>query len=141
MSWYNCVLFNILASYGTKYSRVEYVNFVEASLSKIWRDIICWSRPYPFKFFKGWLPQKLLSLLLNALSHVCFLDLQLLPREFFCCFQPVQDWSLCSVFFRCKFVLAWKIHRHEDHLSPNACEFIVFYESSQLYFPLFLHQW
>ena len=33
-------------SYGTKYSRIDQVKFVEDSLS----------RPYPFKFFKGCLP-------------------------------------------------------------------------------------
>ena len=29
------------------------------------------SRPYPFKFFKGCLPQNLLSPLLHTLSHLC----------------------------------------------------------------------
>ena len=30
----------------------------------------CLSRPYPFKFFKGCLPQILLGLFLNTFSHV-----------------------------------------------------------------------
>ena len=29
------------------------------------------SRPYPLKFFKGCLPQNLLSPLLSTLSHIC----------------------------------------------------------------------
>ena len=33
--------------------------------------MVCLSRPYPFKFFKGSLPQNLLRPLLNALSHLC----------------------------------------------------------------------
>ena len=32
--------------------------------------MVCLSRPYPFKFFKGCLPQNLLSPLLNTLSHL-----------------------------------------------------------------------
>ena len=35
---------------------------------KIWRDIVCLSRPYHFKFFKGCLPQILLGPFLNTLS-------------------------------------------------------------------------
>ena len=34
--------------------------------------MVCLSRPYPFKFFKGCLPQNLLSPLLNLLSHLKF---------------------------------------------------------------------
>ena len=43
---------------------------MEGSLLKIWRDMSCWSRQYPFKLFKGCLPQILLSRLLNILSHI-----------------------------------------------------------------------
>ena len=32
--------------------------------------MICLSRPYPFKFFKGYLPQILPGPLLNTLSHM-----------------------------------------------------------------------
>ena len=32
--------------------------------------MVCLSRPYPFKFFKGFLPQTLLGPLLNTLSHM-----------------------------------------------------------------------
>ena len=35
-------------SYETKYSRVDQVKFVEDSFKKIWRDMVCLSRPYPF---------------------------------------------------------------------------------------------
>ena len=40
------------------------------SLQKVWRDMVCLSRPYPFKFFKGCLPQILLGPLLNTLSQM-----------------------------------------------------------------------
>ena len=32
--------------------------------------MVCLTRPYPFKFFKGCLPQNLLSSLMNTLSHI-----------------------------------------------------------------------
>ena len=32
--------------------------------------MVCLSRPYPFKFFEGCLPQILLGSVLNILSHV-----------------------------------------------------------------------
>ena len=57
-------------SYGTKYSRMDQVNLVEDSLLKIWTDMACFNRSYPFKFFKGWLPQILLGPFLNTLSHI-----------------------------------------------------------------------
>ena len=38
---------------GTKYSSMDQVKFVEDSLSKIWSDMACLSRPYHFRFFKG----------------------------------------------------------------------------------------
>ena len=53
----------------TKYSKVGKVNFVDDSIQKIWSKI-CLSRPYPIKFFKGCLPQNLLSTLLNTLPHL-----------------------------------------------------------------------
>ena len=44
---------------------------MQDSLWKIWRDMVCLSKPYPFKFFKGCLPQNLLSPFLNIfVSHV-----------------------------------------------------------------------
>ena len=51
-------------------SRMDQVNFVEYSLQKIWRDMVCLSRPNPFKFFKGCLLQILLGPSLNTLSHL-----------------------------------------------------------------------
>ena len=52
---------------GTKYSRVDQVKFVE-KFEGIWSA----SRPYPFKFFKDYLPQTLLGPLLNALSRLIY---------------------------------------------------------------------
>ena len=46
----------------TKYSRVDKENFVEDNLQKISREVVC--------FFKGYLPQNLLSPLLNTLSRM-----------------------------------------------------------------------
>ena len=56
-------------TYGTKYSRVDQVKFVEDSLQKTWRDMVL-NRPYPFKFFQGCLSQFFLGTLLNTLSHI-----------------------------------------------------------------------
>ena len=54
------------------FRRVDQVKFVEDSLQKIWRDIFCLSRAYPFKFFKGCPPQILLCPLLHTLSQITF---------------------------------------------------------------------
>ena len=37
---------------------------------KIWSDMVCWGKPYLFKFFKCCLPQTLLGPFLNTLSHI-----------------------------------------------------------------------
>ena len=57
-------------SFGKKYSRMDQGKFVEKSLWKIWRDVVCLSRSYPFKFCKDYLPQILLGPFLNTLSHL-----------------------------------------------------------------------
>ena len=56
--------------YGTEYSRMDQVKFVEDSLSKIWRDMVCLSRPYPLSFPEGCLPQILLGSFLNTWTHM-----------------------------------------------------------------------
>ena len=61
---------NEVTASGTKYSRVDQVKFVEDSLSKIRSDMVCLSRPYHLKIFKGSLPQILLSPFLNTLTQV-----------------------------------------------------------------------
>ena len=37
--------------------------------------MVCLSSPYPFKFFKGCLPQILLGLFLNTLSHLKLMEM------------------------------------------------------------------
>ena len=44
--------------------------------------MVCLSRPYPFKFFKGCLRQNLLSPLLNTLSHIGVKDSKYLSLAF-----------------------------------------------------------
>ena len=44
--------------------------------------MVCLSRPYPFKFFKGCLPQVLLGPFLNALSHIKQLFAYLIWRNY-----------------------------------------------------------
>ena len=56
--------FHLICTLGTKYSRMDQINFVEGSLYGIWRGIAYLSRPYPYC-----LPQILLGLFLNTLSH------------------------------------------------------------------------
>ena len=61
---------NSIHLFGTNYSRMGQVKFVEGSRYKIWKDMVCLSRPYPFKFFKDCLPQILFGPFLNILSHL-----------------------------------------------------------------------
>ena len=42
----------------------------EDSLQNIWRDMICLSRAYPFKFFESCLPEILVGPFLNTLFHI-----------------------------------------------------------------------
>ena len=42
------------STFGSRHSRMIQIKFVENSL---WSDIVCLSRPYYYKFFKGCLPQ------------------------------------------------------------------------------------
>ena len=51
--------------FGTKYSKMEQLKFLEDSLKKIWGDTVCLSR-----FFKGSLPQISLGPFYNTLSHL-----------------------------------------------------------------------
>ena len=43
------------------------------------------SRPYPLKYFEDWLPQTLLSLLLNTLSHLFYRASNILQKLSNCC--------------------------------------------------------
>ena len=58
------------ASSGAKYSRIDHVKFLEDSLYKIWSRMVCLSRPYHFKCFKGCLPQILLGSFFNIFPHL-----------------------------------------------------------------------
>ena len=52
--------------------------------------MVCLSRPFPFKFFKGCLPQNLLSPLLSTLSHIQLLqELRKLGNILFQLFKSV----------------------------------------------------
>ena len=57
--------------YGTKYSRISKICGRQPLKNlKGWWDMVCLSRPYPFKLFKGCLPQILLGPFMNTLSHM-----------------------------------------------------------------------
>ena len=70
--------------------------------------MVCLSRPYPFKIFKGSLPQILLGQFLNTLSHIIFQDTDLAINPFSTsvpllypletseklCFQRIQKWNV-----------------------------------------------
>ena len=43
---------------------------LKTTFEKIWSDVVCLGRPYPFSFFKGCLPQILLGPLLNTFTHI-----------------------------------------------------------------------
>ena len=51
--------------YGSRYSRMDQVNLWKTAFKKF-EVMVCLSRPYHFKFFKGCLPQILLSPFLNT---------------------------------------------------------------------------
>ena len=53
-------------------------------------------RPYPFKFFKGCLPQILLGPFLNTLSHLL---LQKQPQEVFCKIGVLKNSSVSQSLF------------------------------------------
>ena len=57
------------ATNGTKNSRMEQVKLVEDSLKfeGVWPDL---ARPYPFRSFKGYLPQILFGPFLNTLTQI-----------------------------------------------------------------------
>ena len=71
-------------SYGTKWSRMDQVKYVEDSLLKIWSDMVYLSRPHHFKFFKGCLLQISLGPFLNILSHIISLE------NYFSCTSPEE---------------------------------------------------
>ena len=53
MKYLACFLFYLLRiTYGSRYSKLGQVKFMEDSLSKIWSDMIFLGRPYYFNFFK-----------------------------------------------------------------------------------------
>ena len=53
---------------GTKYSRIDQVKLGKTAF----KNLNGYSRPYPFKFFKGCLPQISLGPFLNTLSQIWF---------------------------------------------------------------------
>ena len=54
-------------------SPYEFRHHIWGKVFKSGPSKICLGRPYPFKFFKGCLPQILLGPLLNTLSHIIFI--------------------------------------------------------------------
>ena len=60
----------LFSTFGKRYSRMDQVKLLEESLLKNWRDMVCLSRPYPFKYFKSCHPQILFKPFLNTLSHL-----------------------------------------------------------------------
>ena len=44
----------------------------KTAFKKNWGDVVCLSRPYPFKSFKGCLPKILVGSFLNTLTQMSF---------------------------------------------------------------------
>ena len=59
----------MILPYGSRYSRMNRIKFVEDSLKKYKVIRSAYGRPYHFIFFKGCLPQILLGSFLNTLTH------------------------------------------------------------------------
>ena len=79
--------------YGSRYSRMDQVKFVEDSLQKIWDDMVCLSRPYHLRFFKGCFPQILLDPFVNTLTHIFSVQIGFLLKK---------SISLPSILFKLK---------------------------------------
>ena len=56
--------------YESKYSRMDQVKFAKTAFKKIEEVWSALGRPYPFKCFKGCLPQILFGLFLNISSNM-----------------------------------------------------------------------
>ena len=68
---FKIVFILIPVAFGTKYSRMDQVKFVELNLSiNNLRGYALLKQIIPFKFFKGFHPQILVGLFLNTLSHL-----------------------------------------------------------------------
>ena len=64
---------NTAVTYGAKYSRMQQVKSVEDSLIKFLKNLksmVCWGKPYHFRYFKGYLPKTLLGPFLNPLPNI-----------------------------------------------------------------------
>ena len=70
---------------------------------KVAQRCYCLSRPYPFKFFKGCLPQILLGPLLNTLSQIKLTELtviyQKLYKEGWRKLKQETNWTFCPSIF------------------------------------------
>ena len=58
--------------FGSRYSRMHQVKFVEDRLLKIWSYMVCLSSSYHLKLFKGCLPKILLGPFLNILTDLIY---------------------------------------------------------------------
>ena len=68
---FKIVFILIPVAFGTKYSRMDQVKFVELNLSvNNLRGYALLKQIIPFKFFKGFHPQISVGLFLNTLSHL-----------------------------------------------------------------------
>ena len=83
--------YDIIVLYGSRYSRLDQVKFVEDSLLKTWSDMVCQSKPYHFEFFKDFLPQILVGPFLNILTHIFH------KCKLFSFFHSFFSFSLCIV--------------------------------------------
>ena len=56
--------------FGTEYSKMGQVKYMEDSLKEIWSDMVCFKRSYHFNFLKVSLPKSLPDLFLNTSLHL-----------------------------------------------------------------------
>ena len=104
---------------GQSNSRMDQVWIADDGLWKIWRDMVCLSRPYPFNFFKGCLPQVLLVPFLNTCSHILFVAKILKTNQGvfreFSCRNWINEVMLQKYFF--KRTAGSRVHRDKGHYS------------------------
>ena len=102
----------------------------KTAFKKIWKNMVCLSRPYPFKLFKGCFPQILLGPLFHTLSHVIL-------AKVWTVFSVWRCWLCYVVFNIIKFyfrslsnifchILFKMVAAFEQLLFINKCWYVIF---------------
>ena len=99
--------------------------------------MVCLSRPYPFKFFKGCLSQMLLSPFLNPLSQKIFPKLRFFKYLF--CVNNVAEMlsrsKCCTVFKMCLTILGYALTHKNDMIKNRSFHILCYLQCLFLLVP------